>query len=148
MSSVQRVYFMKYRYSLPFSHDKLSNTDPHGIKRLLQFVANLWFQTSANSQICTRRVPLLFLALFLVSESPCSAWNSTYPTLKTDNVQKTKMAESQANIHLNNPYIIYKQHLIGPSDKIPNLIDVRYIHEWTVHPTIQPLNSHTRCYAS
>lgn len=39
---------------------------------------NLLFQTSADSQNCTSRVPLLFLALFLSSESRCGARNSTY----------------------------------------------------------------------
>lgn len=50
----------------PVSHNEFSNDS--------KYINS----TSADSQNCTSRVPLLFLALFLSSESRCSARNSTY----------------------------------------------------------------------
>ena len=58
-------------YSLPFSHNKFLND-------CCNLRTNLLFQTSADSQNCSSRVPLMFLALFLCSESRCGARNSTY----------------------------------------------------------------------
>ena len=48
--------------------------------------SNSLFKTSAKPQNCTSRVPLLFLALFLASESRCGATNSTYQIFSVINL--------------------------------------------------------------
>ena len=69
--SFKCAHFTKYRYSFPFCHNKLSNN-------CCNLRTNLLFQKSTNTQNCTRRVPLLFLDLFLSSKSRCGARHSTY----------------------------------------------------------------------
>ena len=79
LSVLSVLTLQENKYCLPFSNNKLSNTDPRRMEQWLQFVNELilLFQMSANSQDCTSREPLLFLALCLALESLCGARHST-----------------------------------------------------------------------
>ena len=137
---------MKYRYSLPFCQNKLSNNVPHGIERSdticeqINCFRRLWIRRIAPAEFlsCSMHCSLPRIHAAVLGNLRIRLWKPTWACRK----QRWPFLECQANINSNEE--MASKHSFLPSiqlyegkfdldlDNSSNLICVTYIHEYTI----------------